>query len=188
MGYKLAIIGATGNVGRALLEILSGHGLPIDEVFAIASRRSLGLEVSFGDATLKCKDLEQFDFSRVDIALMSAGGELSKEWAPKINVIRYLAATYYRLKRYSEAAAELLVGLQQWPEEIPLLEQLGRVLEMAGEYEGAAQVWQQVLEIDLNHPKATSRRDRLLEWAHDPSVAAPRHLFHPRAPHFPEAS
>ena len=84
MGYKIAIVGATGNVGHQLLEILSGHGLPLDEVFAIASRRSLGVEVSFGDKTLKCKDLEQFDFSRVDIALMSAGAALSKEWAPKI--------------------------------------------------------------------------------------------------------
>jgi len=84
MSYKIAIIGATGNVGRELLEILSERGLPLDEVFAIASRRSLGVEVSFGDATLKCQDLEQFDFSRVDIALMSAGGEISKEWAPRI--------------------------------------------------------------------------------------------------------
>ena len=84
MGYNVAIIGATGNVGRALLEILSERQFPADEVFAIASRRSLGTEVSFGDKTLKCHDLEQFDFSKCDIALMSAGGELSKEWAPKI--------------------------------------------------------------------------------------------------------
>jgi len=84
MGYKIAIVGATGNVGRELLEILSERQFPADEVFAIASRRSLSTEVSFGDKTLKCKDLEQFDFSGVDIALMSAGGALSKEWAPKI--------------------------------------------------------------------------------------------------------
>jgi aspartate-semialdehyde dehydrogenase len=84
MGYKIAIVGATGNVGRELLEILSERQFPADEVFAIASRRSLGTEVSFGDKTLKCKDLEQFDFSQCDIALMSAGGELSKEWAPRI--------------------------------------------------------------------------------------------------------
>ena len=84
MSYNVAIIGATGNVGRALLEILSEREFPAGEVFAIASRRSLGTEVSFGDKTLKCHDLEQFDFSRVHIALMSAGGELSKEWAPKI--------------------------------------------------------------------------------------------------------
>jgi len=84
MGYNIAIVGATGNVGRELLEILSDREFPVNEVFAIASRRSLGTEVSFGDKTLKCQDLEQFDFSRADIALMSAGGELSKEWAPKI--------------------------------------------------------------------------------------------------------
>jgi len=84
MSYNIAIIGATGNVGRALLEILSERQFPASEVFAIASRRSLGTEVSFGDKTLKCHDLEQFDFSSCDIALMSAGGELSKEWSPKI--------------------------------------------------------------------------------------------------------
>ncbi|MHA1165694.1 MAG: aspartate-semialdehyde dehydrogenase, partial [Alphaproteobacteria bacterium] len=84
MSYNVAIIGATGNVGRELLEILSERKFPVGEVFAIASRRSLGTEVSFGDKTLKCADLEQFDFSRVHIALMSAGGEISKEWAPKI--------------------------------------------------------------------------------------------------------
>ncbi len=86
MSYKIAIVGATGNVGRELLEILSEREFPADEVFAIASRRSLGTEVSFGNKTLKCKDLEQFDFSNCDIALMSVGGELSKAWAPKIAV------------------------------------------------------------------------------------------------------
>lgn len=84
MSYNVAIIGATGNVGRALLEILAERQFPAGEVFAIASRRSLGTEVSFGDKTLKCHDLEQFDFAKCEIALMSAGGELSKEWAPKI--------------------------------------------------------------------------------------------------------
>ena len=84
MGYNIAIVGATGNVGRELLEILAEREFPVGEVFAIASRRSLGREVSFGDATLKCHDLEQFDFAKADIALMSAGGELSKEWSPKI--------------------------------------------------------------------------------------------------------
>jgi aspartate-semialdehyde dehydrogenase len=84
MSYNVAIIGATGNVGHELLEILSERKFPVGEVYAIASRRSLGTEVSFGDKTLKCKDLEQFDFSKCDIALMSAGGDISKEWAPKI--------------------------------------------------------------------------------------------------------
>jgi aspartate-semialdehyde dehydrogenase len=84
MGYNVAIVGATGNVGREMLEILSDRQFPVDEAFAIASRRSLGVECSFGDKILKCQDLEQFDFSRVDFALMSAGGAISKEWSPKI--------------------------------------------------------------------------------------------------------
>jgi len=84
MGYKVAVVGATGNVGREMLEILSDRQFPVDEVFAIASRRSMGVECSFGDKTLKCQDLEQFDFSQADFALMSAGGDVSKAWAPKI--------------------------------------------------------------------------------------------------------
>ncbi len=84
MGYNVAIVGATGNVGREMLSILDERQFPVDQVFAIASRRSLGREISFGDKTLKCQDLEQFDFSQCDFALLSAGGTISKEWAPKI--------------------------------------------------------------------------------------------------------
>ena len=84
MGYKVAVVGATGNVGRVMLEILAERGFPADEVHAIASRRSLGTEVSYGDEILKCQDLEQFDFSKVDFVLMSAGSGVSKEWAPRI--------------------------------------------------------------------------------------------------------
>ena len=84
MGYKVAVIGATGNVGREMLNILAEREFPADEVSAIASRRSMGLEVSFGDGRLKCQDLEQFDFRGVDFALMSAGSAVAKEWAPKI--------------------------------------------------------------------------------------------------------
>ena len=84
MGYKVAVVGATGNVGREMLNILAEREFPADEVFAIASRRSMGVEVSFGDQTLKCRDLEQFDFRGVDICLMSAGSAVSKEWSPKI--------------------------------------------------------------------------------------------------------
>jgi aspartate-semialdehyde dehydrogenase len=84
MGYKIAIAGATGNVGREMLEILAERGFPADEVVALASRRSVGTEVSFGDRTLKVKALENHDFSDTDICLMSAGGTVSKEWAPKI--------------------------------------------------------------------------------------------------------
>ena len=73
MGYKIAIVGATGNVGHEILDILDERGFPADEVIALASRRSQGTEVSFGDKTLKVKALEGFDFAGVDIALMSAG-------------------------------------------------------------------------------------------------------------------
>jgi aspartate-semialdehyde dehydrogenase len=84
MGYKVAIVGATGNVGREMLDILAERGFPADEVVALASRRSVGTEVSFGDKTLKVKALEHHDFSDTDICLMSAGGDISKEWSPKI--------------------------------------------------------------------------------------------------------
>ena len=84
MGYKIAIVGATGNVGREMLDILDDRGFPADEVIALASRRSQGREVSFGDRTLKVKALENFSFADVDICLMSAGGSVSKEWGPKI--------------------------------------------------------------------------------------------------------
>ena len=84
MGYKVAVVGATGNVGREMLNILAERSFPIDEVVALASRRSLGTEVSFGDKTLKVKALEHYDFSDVDICLMSAGSAVSKEWSPKI--------------------------------------------------------------------------------------------------------
>src|ERR1041385_4775218 len=84
MGYKVAVVGATGNVGREMLNILDEREFPADEVVAIASRKSQGTEVSFGDATLKVKALEHYDFSDVDICLMSAGGAVSKEWSPKI--------------------------------------------------------------------------------------------------------
>lgn len=84
MGYKVAVVGATGNVGREMLDILAERGFPVSEVVALASARSLGTEVSFGDKTLKCKVLDHYDFSDTDICLMSAGGSVSKEWSPKI--------------------------------------------------------------------------------------------------------
>jgi len=84
MGYKVAVIGATGNVGREMLNILAEREFPADEVFALASRKSMGVEVSYGDERLKCRNLETFDFRGIDFALMSAGSVVSKEWAPKI--------------------------------------------------------------------------------------------------------
>jgi aspartate-semialdehyde dehydrogenase len=84
MSYSVAIVGATGNVGMEMLNILAEREFPVSKVHAIASRRSVGREVSFGDKILKCEDLEQFDFSKVDFVLMSAGGTISKEWSPRI--------------------------------------------------------------------------------------------------------
>ena len=84
MAYKVAVVGATGNVGREMLDILAERQFPADEVVALASSRSIGTEVSFGDRTLKCKALDNYDFSDTDICLMSAGGSVSKEWSPKI--------------------------------------------------------------------------------------------------------
>ena len=84
MGYKVAIIGATGNVGREMLDILHERGFPADTVVPLASRRSQGTEVSYGEETLVVKALDTYDFSDTDIALMSAGGSISKEWSPKI--------------------------------------------------------------------------------------------------------
>ncbi|MFN3868918.1 MAG: aspartate-semialdehyde dehydrogenase [Hyphomicrobiaceae bacterium] len=84
MGYKVAIVGATGNVGREMMNVLADRHFPADEVIALASRRSIGHEVSFGNKTLKCRDLETFDFKGVDFCLMSAGSGVSKEWSPRI--------------------------------------------------------------------------------------------------------
>ncbi|MBP7817791.1 MAG: aspartate-semialdehyde dehydrogenase [Phenylobacterium sp.] len=84
MGYRVAVVGATGNVGREMLNILEEVQFPIDKIHAIASRRSIGVEVSFGEKIIKCQDVEQFDFSTVDVVLMSVSGSFSKEWSPKI--------------------------------------------------------------------------------------------------------
>ena len=84
MGYRVAVVGATGNVGREVLNILAERKFPADEVFALASSRSIGKEISYGDKVLKAKDLQHFDFSNIDFAIMSAGGAISKEWSPKI--------------------------------------------------------------------------------------------------------
>ncbi|WP_295810571.1 aspartate-semialdehyde dehydrogenase [uncultured Nitratireductor sp.] len=84
MGFKIAVAGATGNVGREMLNILEERGFPADEIVPLASRRSVGTEVSYGDKTLKVKALESYDFSDTDICLMSAGGSVAKEYSPKI--------------------------------------------------------------------------------------------------------
>jgi len=84
MGYKIAVVGATGNVGREMLNVLSDRKFPASEVVPLASRRSIGTEVSYGDSRLKCRDLETYDFSGTDFCLMSAGSTVSKTWSPRI--------------------------------------------------------------------------------------------------------
>ncbi|MXQ09390.1 aspartate-semialdehyde dehydrogenase [Alphaproteobacteria bacterium GH1-50] len=83
MGYRVAVVGATGNVGREMLNILAERQFPADEVVALASRKSLGTEVSYGDKTLKTKDLDTFDFTGWDIALFAIGSDATKTYAPK---------------------------------------------------------------------------------------------------------
>ena len=83
MGYRVVVAGATGNVGREMLNILAEREFPIDEIVALASRRSLGTECSFGDKTLKTKDLDTFDFTGWDIALFAIGSEATAIYAPK---------------------------------------------------------------------------------------------------------
>ena len=83
MGYKVVVAGATGNVGREMLNILAEREFPVDEIVALASRKSLGTEVSFGDRTLKTKDLDTFDFTGWDMALFAVGSEATKLYAPK---------------------------------------------------------------------------------------------------------
>jgi aspartate-semialdehyde dehydrogenase len=84
MGFKVAVVGATGVVGHEMLSILAEREFPADEVFAVASERSAGAEVSFGeDAVLKVKDLDQFDFKGIDIALFSPGAKVSAVHAPR---------------------------------------------------------------------------------------------------------
>lgn len=82
MGYKVAIAGATGNVGREVLKILDERNFPVDDVIALASSRSVGKEVSFGDNDIKCQDLAKFDFKGVDIVLSSPGGSVSAQYSP----------------------------------------------------------------------------------------------------------
>ena len=108
MGYKVAVVGATGNVGREMLGVLAERALPADEVVAIASRRSQGTEVSFGERTLKVKAIEHYDFSDIDICLMSAGSAASKEWSPRIAAARAVVIDNSSCWRY-DADVPLIV-------------------------------------------------------------------------------
>lgn len=101
MGYKVAVVGATGVVGREMLQVLEERRFPADEVVALASRRSVGKEVSFGDTKiLKIQALENYDFAGTDIALFAAGSAVSKEFAPKAAKAGCTVidnASYYRM-------------------------------------------------------------------------------------------
>ena len=84
MGYRVAVVGATGNVGREMLSALAEREFPVDEVIALASRQSIGKEVSFGETdVLKVRALSEFDFDGIDIALFSPGATVSAEYAPR---------------------------------------------------------------------------------------------------------
>ncbi|NOD64928.1 MULTISPECIES: aspartate-semialdehyde dehydrogenase [unclassified Ruegeria] len=83
MGYRVVVAGATGNVGREMLNILAERQFPVDELAALASRRSLGTEVSFGDKTLTTQDIDTFDFTGWDMALFAIGSDATKTYAPK---------------------------------------------------------------------------------------------------------
>jgi len=83
MGYNIVIVGATGNVGREMLNILSEREFPVNKVAVVASRKSIGTEITFSDSILKTQDLETFDFSSWDIALFAIGSEATKIFAPK---------------------------------------------------------------------------------------------------------
>lgn len=100
MGYRVAVVGATGNVGREMLNILAERQFPADEVVALASRRSLGQEAVYGDTVLKVKALDTYDFTGIDIVLMSAGSSVAKEWAPKLGALGCVVidnSSFYRM-------------------------------------------------------------------------------------------
>ncbi|AWD21806.1 aspartate-semialdehyde dehydrogenase [Pseudogemmobacter blasticus] len=100
MGYKVVVAGATGNVGREMLNILAEREFPVDEIAALASRKSLGTEVSFGDKTIKTKDLATFDFTGWDIALFAVGSGPTKEYAPKAAAAGCIVIDNSSLYRY----------------------------------------------------------------------------------------
>ena len=82
MGYRVVVVGATGNVGREMLNILAERQFPIDELMALASRKSKGTEVGYGDKTLKTEDLDTFDFTGWDMALFAVGSDATQKYAP----------------------------------------------------------------------------------------------------------
>jgi aspartate-semialdehyde dehydrogenase len=84
MAYRVAVVGATGAVGREMLNILEELEFPVEKIHAIASRKSIGVEVGWRSGVIRCEDVEQFDFSSVDLVLMSVSSAFSREWAPRM--------------------------------------------------------------------------------------------------------
>ncbi len=103
MGYRIAVAGATGNVGREMLSILAERAFPADEVVALASRKSLGTDVSYGDRTLKTQDIEQFDFAGFDMALFAIGSGPTKTYAPRAAAAGCVVIDNSSLYRYDPA-------------------------------------------------------------------------------------
>jgi len=100
LGYRIVVVGATGNVGREMLNILDERKFPIEEIAVLASRRSLGTEVSFGEKTLKTADLDTFDFTGWDMALFAVGSEATKQYAPKAAKVGCVVIDNSSLYRY----------------------------------------------------------------------------------------
>jgi aspartate-semialdehyde dehydrogenase len=101
MAYTLAIVGATGTVGREILTVLAERGFPPEDVTGLASRESIGTDLSYGfEHTLKCKAVEHHDFSNTDIAIFVAGPEVAEKWAPvaaKAGAVVIDNSSFYRL-------------------------------------------------------------------------------------------
>ena len=102
MGYRVVVVGATGNVGREMLNVLAEREFPCDEIAAVASSRSQGTMVEFGETgrTLKCHNIENFDFAGWDIALFAAGSGPAREYAPKAAAAGCVVidnSSYYRM-------------------------------------------------------------------------------------------
>ena len=118
MGYRVVVAGATGNVGREMLNILAEREFPVDEIAALASRKSMGTEISFGDRTLKTRDLDSFDFTGWDIALFAVGSEATKIYAPRAAAAGCVVIDNSSLYRYDpqvplivpEVNADAIIG------------------------------------------------------------------------------
>ncbi|MEM0976311.1 MAG: aspartate-semialdehyde dehydrogenase [Pseudomonadota bacterium] len=121
MGYRIVVAGATGNVGREMLNILVEREFPIDDIAVLASRRSLGTEITFGEDTLKTQDIDTFDFAGWDIALFAIGSGPTKEYAPRAAAAGCVVIDNSSLYRYDpgvplivpEVNADAITGYQQ---------------------------------------------------------------------------